>query len=106
MSKTTTHNQVLQRSVLTPTHSVDLMGEIVKVGCAQRMLFEIKDHVEGLLVDLGGLKGLHMGVVSSCLVVAMIFLWGPSRPDQIGLDSVDILFPITTLALELRHAQS
>ena len=82
------------------------MWYVVKVGIAKRMLFDIKDNVKSFLVEFWSLERLNVGKMSSCLVVAFVFLYRTSRPNEIGVDGVYILFPITTIPFKLIHAKS
>lgn len=70
------------------------------------MLFDIKDYVEGLLVNFRDLERLSMRNMSSRVRVSFVFFLGPSRPGEIGLDGVPLLIPSPTLALGLIHVKS
>ncbi len=62
--------------------------------------------MKGGLVQLVCLKRLDVGKVFSGLVLAFIFARGTSRPHEVGLDGVNVLFPVATFPFEVAHSKS
>ena len=82
------------------------MRYLVKNYMIKRLLLDIKYYVKGSLIHLRGLKGLNVGKVSIYDMFVFNLIDLKSCPFEVGLNGVNVIFPVVAHLLKLIYAES